>query len=284
MNIDRASLDHRPISAEDFDEFGDSLWIWIFAPLLLALFGTAIFAIASSTGAFYRDEGGTLLIVASSRTVLAFLLTVIAAKALLRRPTFEEGDSTNILLPPILLFIPVVLFISIANTSWLVARMFTGDFQFNLEAGLSGLGNFTRFFDGGFDALAGLLLLLFTVLLREIVFRGLIVGGMIQNGSTPRQAILAGAFLDAIIPFLTGTFSVISSAFRAMTSYGDFRPDTVIAPFIAVIGIFIAGALLSLLRIRTGKLWPCILIALLGALFGSFIFPDFFESTGYYSY
>ena len=100
------------------------------------------------------------------------------------------------------------------------------------------------------------------LILRETALRGIVMGAMLTSGSTQRNAIMMSAGLDFFAIFVSTLFGLLSRLTRLSGSDLYF-----LVPGLVSIGlVLITAPTLGWLRVSTGKLWPCVVVALVSAL------------------
>jgi hypothetical protein len=110
------------------------------------------------------------------------------------------------------------------------------------------------------------------VLLSQSAFRGVVIGDQLKNGATPRNAIIIATAFQVLAFGISAILTLVTSMIQ-----GWFRLQDIFVTFLfpSFVGAILLGVSYGILRIVTGRLWPCVAVAILAVLFSPYIAPTY---------
>jgi hypothetical protein len=267
MAATRQSIASRPIGPDDFDEFGDSFWIWALVPILMALYDAVSSLILNGMGGgYYGDVDAIVVVFRVIDLVLTSLLLIFVWLAVSRRPRPRDDFNTGAAIGGVILVGVIGMLVRLVSiNAYRFPGLLSGEYRFDLFAGFANIGaELPLLLDisGNPVGVVSLPLMVASLLLYEIIFRGAIMGGLLQNGASPGSALAAGIALPMIVAAISAIFQTATMAIEAMSYFGDFRFENLIGIVVSLLGTLVMATMLSWLRIASGRLWPCIVATL----------------------
>ena len=106
------------------------------------------------------------------------------------------------------------------------------------------------------------------VLLREAALRGIVMGEILDSGTDNRNAIFVSVAFQVLAAIVDSMFSALALLLRG---FGGAL-ELLLANFLpTIVGAIVIGVTFGLLRVVTGRLWPCIATGILASLIAAFI-------------
>lgn len=253
------------ISIDDMSG-SSSVWLWASLPFIVAIFHEVLrrFMYAQGNyGIFGADSGMawpiTYLIIAA----IPALITLSKYMTWGRRHA-----STNVLaslIGLIILTVPIYA-AKVANRGG-PEVLLSGEFL-NVDRFSTG---FDRFMQGvGHPEAMWVVLAVFVALalLKEVAFRGFVLGGMLKDGNSKVKAVVTSVGLELALLFVYFIIALFGVIYDIVFNYGNFSYVLDFLPYFALGAIYsaILGVALALMRIISGAVWPCILVSIVTAV------------------
>jgi hypothetical protein len=106
------------------------------------------------------------------------------------------------------------------------------------------------------------------VLLSQAALRGVVIGDQLKNGATPRNAIITATAFQVLAFGISAILTLVTSMIQ-----GWLRLQDIFVTFLfpSLVGAILLGVSYGILRVVTGRLWPCVAVAVLAVLFSPYI-------------
>ena len=256
-----SSLKERPIGPDDFVDDSNKRWAWGLAPLAVAILSQIVVALLRYRPWEYEYQVEPYWYSVFYRFNLVLYL-VLALLALWACRAYRGSGTAGAKSPITTVVVSLALIVTVVVISD------APDIIYLLRQGESLNWTFIGYDFG--DTLARTMPQLIYVVFREASLRGVVIGSLLRNSSTPRSAILTATGFEflAALPF------IVVFLFNSLINRGYGSPvSTAIEVAVALVMPIVIGLGFGALRIASGRLWPCVLVGVLTFLASTFVYP-----------